>query len=452
MSSFRQFIAAIEQGGELLRITRSVAARYELGALLKQAEARRKAVLFESVMQSPFQVVGGLLTSTARFGLALNNPDAEQLTQAEHVIQVRNAIQSPLPFESVATGPCKHTVLQGTDIDCGQLPVPTFFAGDSGPFLTAAVGISRNPANGVINAGFYRVLVLGPDSLAISVSPSSDLLHFIRQDAEQGVSTHVALVVGAEPALLMAAAAKVPAAISELDVAGALQGTPLVTVQAECSDLPVPASAEFVIEVEIDHSATIDNTMGEFGDTYGSQIAQVGKVQAITHREEPVFHVIMAGAGLEHNTVGMIILYEVETDLALQLRTNYPDVQDVRIVFDPPSLGTQGDAYIRMPGGRNYNATTLIEHIFSLNCGQFPLTRIIRRVILVDDDIAIDSRRELSWAMAVRATESTDYLFFDNLDNSGGMLRLGIDARAHADSQTERLIIPDAGRMHLDDN
>lgn len=57
--------------------------------------------------------------------------------------------------------PCKDVVLQGEAVDLSLLPVPTFFAEDSGPFLTAAVGISRNPDNNILNVGIYRVLITG---------------------------------------------------------------------------------------------------------------------------------------------------------------------------------------------------------------------------------------------------------------------------------------------------
>ena len=82
----------IEAGGELLRVARTVDPRFELGALLKQAEARRKAILFESVKGSDVPVAGGLLTSPARFALALNKPNPAKFTQADHVQLVAEAI------------------------------------------------------------------------------------------------------------------------------------------------------------------------------------------------------------------------------------------------------------------------------------------------------------------------------------------------------------------------
>lgn len=451
MSTFRQLIQAVEQSGELLRITQTVDARYELGALLKQAEARRKAIVFESVKGSSFAVAGSLLTSPARFGRSLNHSAENNLSQAEHAALIRAAIQSPLTATEQTTAPCKDTILKGDEIDCGTLPTATFFEGDSGPFLTAAVGIARNPANGIINAGFYRVLMLGKNSLAISASPTSGLYGIMRNDKEAGRTTHIALVIGAEPALLMAAAAKVPEDISELDVAGALQKAPLAVIKAESSDLPVPAHAEFVIEVEIDHAESIENTMGEFGDLYGTQTAPIGQVKAITHRDNAIFHTIMAGAGKEHNTLGLIILYEVEPELAAQLQTSFPDVNGVRVLHDPPRMSAQGDVYLSVQKGRSCDASQLIKYVYSLTCGQYPMARTIRRVILVDDDIDISSNREVNWAIAARATSASDYFLYEDIQQSGGAVRIGIDARTHDAEQTRRLLIPGVDNFRLDD-
>jgi UbiD family decarboxylase len=94
MTDFRQFIAAVDAAGELLRVARTVDAKYELGALLKQAEARRKAIIFESVEGSAYPAVGGLFISPRRFGLALNKKNPGHFSQADHMQLVVETSQS----------------------------------------------------------------------------------------------------------------------------------------------------------------------------------------------------------------------------------------------------------------------------------------------------------------------------------------------------------------------
>jgi 2,5-furandicarboxylate decarboxylase 1 len=447
MKDLRAIIDVLDASGDLLHVSREVAPQFELGALLKQAEARRKAILFRQVAGSSFPVVGGLLTSPQRFAVALGLDGAEAFDQAAHANLVRNAIENPVGMAELASGSCKDVILTGDAARCSLLPVPTFFAGDSGPFLTAAVGISRNPDNGVVNAGFYRIWVYSDHEIAVSASPSSDLHRFIRAAEGSGQAVPLVLIIGAEPALLMAASAKVPAETSELDVAGALQGEALQVARAEFSDLPVPVNAEFAIELAVRPDQTVENTMGEFGDQYGTQHAFRARVDAITHRDGAVFHAIMAGAGKEHNSLGMIILYELEPELRRDLAVGFPEVENVRVYFEPPRMGMRGEAYIQVRGGRSVSAKGLVEHVYSLVCGRFPLDKVIRRVILLDTDIDLQNRREIDWAVATRAVEAQDYMFFD----APGGVRLGIDARARPDAGMEKLIIPGSEHIRLDD-
>ena len=60
----------LESRGELLRVEREVDRKYELPALLAQAESRDKAICFANVAGSDFTAVGGVLTSARRWAWA----------------------------------------------------------------------------------------------------------------------------------------------------------------------------------------------------------------------------------------------------------------------------------------------------------------------------------------------------------------------------------------------
>lgn len=454
MTCFRDFLRRLENDGAVLRVTRPVHPRFELAALLEQAEAREKVIIFEAVKGSTIPVVGALLTSTERFALALGLPQPEQFSRDAHAMRLAQAMAEPLATVTVTEAACQEIVQSGSNVNCGALPVPTFFSGDSGPFLTAAVGLCRNPANGVINAGYYRVLMTGPAEVAVSVGPSSDLLGFLQADAAAGRTTRMALVIGGDPALLMAAASRTPAERSELDVAGALAGKPLRVVAARTSDLLVPADSEIVIEVRIDHQQPrLPNTMGEFGDLYGTQNAFLATVETITHREQPLFHVIRAGAGREHNSIGFIVLYGVQGDLQRYLQDTHPEVSGVRVRFDPPAMGPAGEIYVQLRSGERPSAQSLVRELFGMRCGGFDLARVIRRIVLVDEDIDIDNPRQINWAINNRALTADRYLCVDELPLPGLSVRLAIDATAAPElrEKLRRLETPGANAVKLND-
>ncbi len=453
MPDLRYLVKAIDDAGELLRIKRPVNPRFELPALLKQAEARRKGVLFENVEGASFAAVGALLTSPPRFAMGLGLPDSAGYSAHDHRDAVFAAIANPLQAALVTQAPCKDVVLQGEAVDLSLLPVPTFFAEDSGPFLTAAVGISRNPDNNILNVGIYRALITGKNQVAVSVGPSSDLLQFLAADKAAGRTTQIALAIGVNPELLMAASAKVPPELSELDVAGGLSGEPLKVTQAETLDMVVPADAEFVLEVEIDHQQYVPNTMGEFGDLYGTQNGHIGKVRVITHRRDPMFHTIMAGAGREHNSLGFIILYDIEPGLKKALSKAYPQVSDLRACFAPPTMGMPGELYLQVTPGSKVSVRELARRVFEMRVGRWDICRVIRKIVVLDADIDINSNDDITWAINNRALTANRHLFFEDLPLPGVGMRMVIDTTVAAEDRErlQRLVIPGSEAINLDD-
>lgn len=452
--SFRDFYADLDRSGEVLHIRKPVAPRFELAALVKQAELQSKGLAFHDVTGAGFPAVANLMTNAQRFAASLGDKSAEVRSRADHVAQVAAAFATPLAAQLMeGPAPCQQNLIERAAVDCSMLPVPTFFEHDSGPFLTAAVGVARNPETGVLNAGFYRVLVLGPQQLGVSVGPSSDLLRFFKLNQEAGRLTEMALLVGASPAVLMAAAAKVPATVSEFDVAGALAGAPIELVQALNVDLQVPADSEFVLELSIDHSAPLPNQMGEFGDLYGTTMAQTADVLSISHRNDALFHVIMAGAGKEHNSLGFIILYEIETELRRQLAESHPEVQGVRVLFDPPSMGMTGEIYLQLAADAEIIPGEFAREVFNMKCGRYDVARVVRRIVLLDTDIDLQQPREINWAINNRAVQPERYYFYRDLPLPGLNLRMAIDTLMRPDEREklQRLRIPGAEQIKLDD-
>ena len=268
MHDFRSLASLLESRGDLVRITRPVDSKFELAAVMTRLERAGKAFIFENVRGARFPLAGGLFNRIERFGIALDQPATNApFTHDDLDRHIENAKGRPIKPAVVKTGPSKEVIKTGADINLHELPVPSFFELDSGAFITAAVGIARNPRTGALNAGFYRTLILGDDIFAINASSLSDLRRFYQHAEETGEEMSIALAIGVEPALLFAAACKLPPTVSEFDVAGGIKGAPIEVVKAETSDLPVPANAEFIIEGKVDFSRRIDNISANMPDS-----------------------------------------------------------------------------------------------------------------------------------------------------------------------------------------
>ena len=398
MHDFRSLAQLLESRGDLIRVSRPVDSRFELAGVMTRLEAEGKAFIFENVRGARFPLVGGLFNRLGRFGEALGYPPGPRaFTNDDLDRHIETAKAKPIEPVMVRSGPSKEVVRMGADINLGDLPVPAFFELDSGAFITAAVGIARNPRTGALNAGFYRTLILGNDIFAVNASSLSDLRKFYQHAEERHEEMAIALAIGVEPALLFAAACKLPPTVSEFDVAGGIKGAPIEVVKAETSDLPVPANAEMIIEGKVDFSRRSNNVLGEYAGQYGPESAPVTRITAITHRRDAMFYSIMAGKNPEHNNLGNIATYGIKRDLIAKLMQLSPSVRRVN-VFTEPRLGPMFHVVIAIDKKSNDEPKALIRKAFDTPGSIFPVSRITRRVIVVDEDIDTNSLEDVEWA------------------------------------------------------
>ena len=107
----------------------------------------------------------------------------------------------------------------------------------------------------------------------------------------------VALVIGSDPALLLATVAALPEGIDEAMFAGFLRGKPTEFVSARSLNIAVPANAEFIFEgIVKPHERRME---GPFGDHFGhySNAAEfpVFHIQTATRRKDPIYPATIVG-------------------------------------------------------------------------------------------------------------------------------------------------------------
>jgi len=448
---FRALVALLESRGELLAVRREVDRNYELPALLAQAESREKAVRFERVAGSDFPVVGGVLTSLRRWALGLGLP--VDTFDAPNALEecVAGAVASPLAANVAESGAVAEVVVSGDDVDTGRLPAPLFFSGDSHPFISAGLGFALDAASGKQNVGFYRVPVIDRRRVSISAGPTSHLRGIYNAHRENGAKLQVALAVGVPPALQIAAAADIPAGISDVDVAGALQREPLEMVRCQTSDILVPADAEFVLEATVNLDDWVDNVMGEFGDQYGKTNSPTATIDAITHRHDPMFHVIMAGMNREHNFLGRMLGYHLRAGILGGLRAPFPTVRDVCVDMTPQRTGMRAQVTVSVDKDSDDEPRAIIDAIYAMKFGRFPLSMLMHRIVVVDPDVDIRDHREIDWAIASRMNSAQQFSVYEDQTGRGAAVtRLGYDATAPI-ALRETLRRPDIpGEEHYD--
>jgi 2,5-furandicarboxylate decarboxylase 1 len=457
----RSFAASLEAQGELVRISKEVERQFELPALLEQLEQQRKAYIFDNIKGARFPLIGGLLNSTARLGQAIGNDTSGLYDHRNHAAAYRAAAEAPEAHVEVATGPVKEVVVTGDDIDLADLPVPTFFELDSGAFVTGAVGISRDESDQRLNMGFYRSLITGKDTLVINASSMSDLRRIYATAENSGEPMPIALAIGVPPALLMAASGKTPPGMSELDLAGGLMGQPVEMVKCETSDLRVPAAAEIIIEGIVDFSNKVEKTLGEFAGQYGPETAPTTRVTAITHRKDALYYSIMAGRNPEHNTIGAISTYGMQTVIAANLCEQFPNIKDINIACEP-KLGAMLHIFISIDKQNDDEPRKLMEAAFAATAGIFPVSMIVKRIVIVDEDIDVYNLEEVEWAIWTRLSGAEKIMTIANVkswelercvNENMESVRVGIDGTMDMNAVDKLIkpIIPGSESVHLED-
>ena len=292
LDSLRDFIAAIDEAGELVRVREPVSTTLEITEIADRcmkSTGGGPALLFEqpvlpSGSVSPIPVAINLFGSIRRMNLALGTtglddiglriadllrtkvPDsvAGKLAMLPRVAEI--AKYPPRATDSPAA--CQQVVLPEHDVDLRAIPHLKCWPEDGGYYLTLPMVITSDPVTGTRNVGLYRIMVLGRNELAMHWQRHKVGAEHWRQMAERGERMPVVIALGGDPASMYAASAPLPPTIDEFLFAGFLRRAPVRLARALTSDLQVPAEAEIVIEGYIDPAEPLV-TEGPFGDHTG---------------------------------------------------------------------------------------------------------------------------------------------------------------------------------------
>lgn len=294
-SDLRQWLSVMEQLGEV-RTVRGAHWDLELGTIVDLYQRRMglPALLFDEIVdyKPGYRVLANTLTSDRRIAVTLGlPPDAG----ARGIIEAwrRHAREYPtVPRRVVADGPVNEHVHRGEKVNLLEFPSPKWHEKDGGRYLgTGCLVIQRDPDSGWVNVGVYRVMVHDERHAGIYISPGKHGRLILEKYWKRGQPCPIAVSAGHDPLLFLVAGLEIPFGISEYDVAGGLRGEPVEVLTSDVTGLPIPASAEIVMEGEIHSGDT--RTEGPFGEWLGyyaggSRPAPVIRVNVVRHREHPI--------------------------------------------------------------------------------------------------------------------------------------------------------------------
>lgn len=456
----RDFIACLEEQGELKRISMEVDPNLEMTEICDRTlRAGGPALLFENVKGYDIPVLGNLFGTPKRVAMGMGEDSVEALREVGKLLAYLKEPDPPkgmkdawdkLPVfkqvlnmapKVVKKAPCQDVVISGEEVDLSKLPIQTCWPGDVAPLVTWALVVTKGPHKERQNLGIYRQQVIAKNKLIMRwLSHRGGALDFREwQKQHPGERFPVAVALGADPATILGAVTPVPDSISEYAFAGLLRGSKTELVKCQTNDLQVPASAEFVLEGYIEPGEMAPE--GPFGDHTGyyNEVDDfpVFTVERITHREKPIYHSTYTGRPPDEPAILGVALNEVFVPI---LQKQFPEIVDFYL---PPEGCSYRMAIVSIRKAYPGHAKRVMMGVWSF-LRQFMYTKF---VIVTDDDVDVRNWEDVIWAMTTRMDPSRDTVMIENtpidyLDFaspvSGLGSKMGMDATNKWQGETAR--------------
>ena len=206
IQDLRQWLEAVDDIGELVRVSEPVSRDQEMSAIgyLLAKQQPSPTVMFEKAENFDDGGIGARLLwnlagpSLKRIAITLGE-DPEMHT-IELIQKVKTKLMQRIPPREISAeeAPIFENTLTGDDIDLDKLPIPMHWPLDGGRYPgTADCVITRDPDTGYLNVGTYRMMQQGKRHSGLYLSPGKDARLHIERAWERGESIEVAAAWGA---------------------------------------------------------------------------------------------------------------------------------------------------------------------------------------------------------------------------------------------------------------
>ena len=458
-SDLRDFIALLEQRGELVRIKQEVDPYLEMTEISDRTlRAKGPALLFENPKGYDVPVLCNLFGTPERVALGMGQENVSALRDVGELLAFLKEPEPPkglldlwekrhdfkqvlnMPVKVVKKAPCQQIVLEADQVDLDQLPIQTCWPGDAAPLVTWALAITRGPEKERQNLGIYRMQKIAKNKLIMRwlAHRGGALDYRDFQKKNPGKPYPVAIALGADPATTLGAVTPVPDTLSEYAFAGLLRGEKTQVVKCIGSDLQVPASAEYILEGFLHGDEAEEGPFGDHTGYYNEvETFPVFTIDRITHRENPIYHSTYTGRPPDEPAILGVALNEVFVPI---LKKQFPEIVDFYL---PPEGCSYRMAVVSMKKQYPGHAKRVMMGVWSF-LRQFMYTKF---VIVTDDDVDVRNWEDVIWAMTTRMDPVRDTVMIENtpidyLDFaspvSGLGSKMGMDATNKMPGETSR--------------
>ena len=403
----RDWIRKAEELGEL-KTLKKCDWNLEIGAITELVAHRDDgpAVLFDEIKDYPkgYRVLSNSLSSRKRLALTLDLPEGETKMDFVRAWRERYKKIKPIPPKFVKKSPLFENVYKDKDVDLLKFPTPKWHDLDGGRYIgTGSIDITRDPDEGWVNWGTYRVMIHDKDSVGFYISPGKH--GRIQRDKyiSSGKPCKIAMSFGHDPLVFLAGSIEVPYAVPEYEFIGGVRGEPMELIEGEYSGLPIPANAEIVVEGDVVFDQTkVEGPFGEWTGYYASaeRPEPFVRIKRLYHRNDPI--ILGSPPGRPPAELGWYRSYLRSALIWDEMeKAGVPDVKGVWLMVSGGSrLVIVVSIKQRYPGHAKQAAVVASQCHAGAYLGRY--------VIVVDDDIDPSNTDDVIWAMSSRSDPDTD--------------------------------------------
>ena len=426
---FRQFLKKLEDVGELKHIKAEVDWNDEVAAIAEEGLARKApAFIFENIKDykntQGRKIAINCLASWKRMAIALDMPTA---SPKEMLVEYRKRIKNPVRPVLLATGPCKEVIHKGDDVNIYDFPIMMLSPKDGGRYTRWQLCITKDPETGWVNVGTYNSMLFGEKD-AVTTSPvrTQHMSVHARKYQAMGKKMPYAIAIGCEPVTGIVGCAPFKVGVNEFDMAGALRGEPVELVKCETIDLEVPATAEIVIEGEIDldpQTYRPEGPGGRYSGYYASitkkNLAPVLKIKCITHRKDPVYWSYITGRDAHVAPTGPGCAINLQTSALIWDQLEEVGIEGITGVWsDTSAMWTT--LFISMDVKHYGDPKVVAAQIW----GNPKYSMMGKFIVVVDSDIDIFDLGQINHAIANRVRGREDIIIYK--DTIGSPIEPGV--------------------------
>ena len=458
--NLREFIALLEQQGELKRITVEVDPYLEMTEIADRTLRKGgPALLFENAKGFDMPVLCNLFGTPKRVALGMGQEDVSALREVGKLLAFLKEPEPPkgikdlfssitqfrpvlnMPTKTISKPECQDVVLSGEQVDLYRLPIMHCWPDDVAPLITWGLTVTKGPYKKRQNIGIYRQQLIGKNKLIMRwLSHRGGALDFQEwQEVHPGEKFPVVEALGADPATILSAVTPIPDTLSEYAFAGLLRGNKTEVSKALSCDLEIPAGAEIVLEGYIDPNETA--LEGPYGDHTGYYNEQeyfpVFTVTHLTMRKDPIYHSTYTGRPPDEPAMLGESLNEVFIPI---LQKQFPEIVDFYL---PPEGCSYRLAVVTIKKQYAGHAKRVMMGVWSF-LRQFMYTKF---VVVCDDDVNARDWKDVIWAITTRCDPARDVTLVENtpidyLDFASPVAglgsKMGIDATNKWQGETQR--------------